>query len=98
MKKEILDLLDDIGKMSPLVPEFITFTSGEIATAILLVTINYASKLLCAKFEAERDKVWEFRDMYIRVIKLTYMRYQLEKQRINKFAIMLNDVLIRVNE
>jgi hypothetical protein len=43
---EILELVDDIGKMSPLVPEFIHFNSGEVATAIFLVTINYASKLL----------------------------------------------------
>ena len=46
MQKEILELVDDIGKMSPLVPEYIDFDSGEIATAIFLVTINYSSKLL----------------------------------------------------
>ena len=98
MQKEILGLVDDIGKMSPLVTEYISYDSGEIATAIYLVTINYSSKLMLSKFESEKVKINELRDMYIRVFKIIYMKYRLDKQRINKFAISLNEVLIRVNE
>ena len=97
-REEVLELVDDIGKMSPLVPEFIYFSSAEIATAVFLVTINYAAKLLCSKFETDKPKICDLRDMYIRVFKITYMKYQMDKQRINKFAITLNEVLIRVNE
>jgi hypothetical protein len=46
MQDEILELVDDIGKMSPLVPSYIHYNSAEIATAIFLVTINYSAKLL----------------------------------------------------
>lgn len=98
MQKEILELVDDIGKMSPLVPEYIEYDSGEIATAIFLVTINYSSKLVISKFQEEKERICELRDMYIRVFKLTYMKYKMNKERINSFAILLNEVLIRVNE
>jgi len=98
MQKEIIELVDDIGKMSPLVPEYMSYDSGEIATAIFLVTINYSSKLLCSKFEQEKAKINELRDMYIRVFKIIYIKYKMDKHRINKFAILLNEVLIRVNE
>ncbi|CAI2382502.1 unnamed protein product [Moneuplotes crassus] len=98
MQKEIMELVDDIGKMSPLVPEYINYDSGEIATAIFLVTINYSSKLLCSKFEQNKKEINELRDKYIRVFKVLYMKYKMDKQRINSFAILLNEVLIRVNE
>jgi hypothetical protein len=36
--------------------------------------------------------------MYIRVFKITYLLHNLDKQKINKFAVLLNEVLIRINE
>ena len=98
MQDEILELVDDIGKMSPLVPSFIHYNSAEIATAIFLVTINYSAKLLWVKFENDKNKICDLRDMYIRVFKITYLQHNLDKQKINKFAVLLNEVLIRINE
>ena len=98
MQKEVVELVDDIGKMTPLLPEFIYYDSAEISTAVFLVTINYASKLLWTKYPNDKGKLCDLRDMYIRAFKITYMKHNMDKSRINTFAISLNEVLIRVNE
>ena len=98
IQAEIMEIIDDIGKMWPLVPEFIHYNSAEIATSVMLVTINYSAKLLWSKYENDKNKLVELRDYYIRLFKAIYTKYGIDRQRVNKFALTLNDVLIRVNE
>lgn len=62
---EINDIINDIAKMAPLIPDYIYFNSAEIATAVMLVTINYSWKLIWSKAKLEeKNKLNDMRGKF----------------------------------
>jgi len=96
LNEEIGDCIESVAKLAPLVPVFITFTSAEIASASIIVSIKHALKNMEQELSCSATESTTLKRLYSKWSHSIFTRYGIDKGRITGFAKYLKDFLSKV--
>lgn len=97
-REEILECIDAISKLSPLMPEYINFKTKEISTAALVVSIKHSLKWLPEEMQRDRKKMDHLRMLYSKWIQSLFTSYNIDKDLIKTLIKKIKVFLDRVCE
>lgn len=97
-RDEILECIDAISKLAPLIPEYINYKTKEIATAALVVSIKHSLKCLPEEMQRDRKKLDQVRLLYSKWIQNLFNSYNIDKEYIKVLIKKLKIFLDRVCE
>lgn len=95
-RNEILEWIDAIAKLWPLIPEFINYKCKELATAALVVSIKHSLKCLPEEMQKERKKIDQIRMLYSKWIQSLFISYNIDKESIKSLVKKIKVFLDRV--
>ena len=97
-RNEILEWIDAISKLCPLIPEFINYRTKEISTAALIVSIKHSLKWLPEDMQRDTKKMSQIRMLYSKWIQTLFISYNIDKEYIKSIIKRLKIFLDRVCE
>lgn len=93
---EVLDCIDAISKLCPLIPEYINFWCSDLATAALVVSIKHSLKWLPEEMIADSKKMSHLKLIYSKWIQSVFTSYDINKDMIKILIKKLGVFLERV--
>lgn len=88
--------IDAISKLAPLMPDYINYTTKDIATAAMVVTVKHSIRWLPDKYQENKGRIEKLRMLYSRWIQTLFSQYSiskdLAKSLIKKIKIFLDRV------
>ena len=97
-RAEILECIDAISKLCPLIPEYINFRTKEISTAALIVSIKHSLKCLPEDLQRDTKKMSQVRMLYSKWIQSLFLSYNIDKEYIKNIIKKIKVFLDRVWE